>query len=393
MATPEPSASSAQQTMERLLRLLVQKNGSDLYISAHAQPMVRLHGLCVPASSRALGPQDPERLLAALVGEQHAKALRPPHSLQQLLSLPEGGRLRVHGFFQNGSLAFTARYLPATLPSVGPGPAELAPALRALAKATGGLLLLAGSAGAGKSTTAAALMECRNAEISGHILTLEENIEYPLASKKSLVHQLQVGADTASWPSAVAHASRCAADVVYTSEITDAPGAQAALALAQAGVLCIATLRANSTVDALIRFLQYFPQEQRQAVQMQLGITLQALVLQKLLRTKAGPRVAVCEILAPSARIVQLIERGDWSQLRAVDLSQQTGCQSQAQDMLRLQSGGLEFEDAVPLPAADGPSATWGNTLFAEVVDSGRPSAFNPSAGTSSLPITLSLKS
>jgi twitching motility protein PilU len=266
--------------------------------------------------------------------------------------------------------------------------------LHALAKAPGGLLLVAGAAGAGKSTTAAALLECRNSEISGHILALEENTEYLLASKKSLINQQQIGADIASWHSAYDMARNCAADVVYISEINDESSASAALALAQAGVLCIATLNAGTPVDALIRFLQHFPEGERHCVQLQLGTALRAVVLQKLMRTKAGPRVAVCEILAPSERIVQHLERGEFSALRALDLSQQAKCQSLAQDMIRLQNNDLNFEDSLPEAVPSISTTAWGNTMFAEVGESARAAVLgHRSAGAASSPITLSLKS
>ncbi len=392
MATTDPAPSSIQQTMERLLRLLVQKNGSDLYVSANSQPTIRLHGLCAPASSRALGPQDPLQLLAILIGEQDAEALRPPQTLQRMVSLQDGGRLRVHVFFQRGALAFAARYLPATLPCIGHGQGQLSPALHALARAPAGLLLVAGAAGAGKSTTAAALLECRNTEISGHILALEENTEYLFSSKKSLINQQQIGADIASWHSAYEMARTCAADVVYISEINDESGASAALALAQAGVLCIATLNATTPADALIRFLQHFPEGERHGVQLQLGTALRAVVSQKLMRTKAGPRVAVCEILAPSGRIIQHLERGELSELRGIHLSQQAGCQSLAQDMIRLQDNGLSFEDPVPEAASSTSTTSWGHTTYTDFGDSARVALLGQSpTGAATSPIALSL--
>ena len=308
--------------------------------------------------------------------------------------MQDSGRLRVSVFFQRGALAFAVRFLPAAVPSIGHGQGQLSPALHALAKSSSGLVLIAGAAGAGKSTTAAALLECRNTEISGHILALEENTEYLLASKKSLINQQQIGADIASWHSAYDMARHCAADVVYISEIDDESSASAALALAQAGVLCIATMNAATPADALIRFLQHFPEGERRCVQWQLGTALRAVVLQKLMRTKAGPRVAVCEILAPSERIAQHLERGELSELRAMDLSQQAGCQSQAQDMMRLQNNGLNFEDAVPEAAPNTSTTAWGNTTFAEIGDSSRAAVLGQSpAGAASSPITLSLKS
>jgi twitching motility protein PilU len=392
MATTEPAQPGAQQTMERLLRLLVQKNGSDLYISAHAQPTMRLHGLCVPASSRALGSQDPVQLLAVLIGEQSAKALRPPQTLQRMVSLQDSGRLRINVFFQRGALAFSARYLPATLPSIGHGQGQLSPALHALAKSSSGLLLIAGAAGAGKTTTAAALLECRNSEISGHILALEENAEYLLTSKKSLINQQQIGADVASWHSAFELAQRCAADVVLISEINDEASANAALSLAQSGVLCIATINARTAADALLRFVQFFSEGERAGVQTQLGNALLAVVLQKLMRTKAGPRVAVCEILAASAQVAALLEPGAFNALRSLDLSQAAGSQSQTQEMLRMQQNGLSFEDPIPEPANSAGPVSWGNGAFAEAGDSVRATGLGQASNSgTTTPITLSL--
>jgi twitching motility protein PilU len=377
--------------MERLLRLLVEKNGSDLYISANAQPTIRLHGQCVPASSRALGPQDPVELLAILIGEQNARALHPPQTLQKMVNLQDSGRLRVQVFFQRGALAFVARYFPAALPGIGHG--QLSPSLHALAKAPAGLLLIAGAAGAGKSTTAAALLEYRNTQLSGHILALENSTEYLLPSKKSLVNQLQVGVDIDAWDKAFALAGSCAADVVYLSEINDASSAQVALRLAQSGVLSVATINAPSTAQALIHFLQYFPEDQRHSVQMQLGSALQAVVFQKLLRTKAGPRVAVCEILTPSERVALLLERSEWSGLRALDLSQQAGCHSLEQDRLRLQQSGVNFEDAALPTTPSAGAVSWGHTMFGDVGDSVRATVRDHTPPDSaSTTITLSLK-
>lgn len=391
MVATDPSVSGAQQTMERLLRLMVLKNGSDLYISANAQPTMRLHGLCVPASSRALGPQDPAQLLAVLIGEQSVTALRPPLTMQKMVSLQDGGRLRVQVFFQRGALAFSARYLPATLPTIGHAQGQLSPVLQSLAKAPAGLLLISGAAGAGKSTTAAAMLECRNTEISGHILALERNPEYTLISKKSLINQQHIGLDVASWPSAFGLAHQCAADVIYIDEIDDHASAAAALGLAQTGALCIATLNATTPADALVRFLQYFPDGQRIGAQMQLGTALRAVVSQKLMRTKAGPRVAVVEVLGPADHIVRHLERGEFNALKDLDLSQLPSCQSQAQDMVRMQNAGTNFEDHIPQAPSGVAMSSWSNTTFAEGADLGLPQP--PSTASAfSTPITLSLR-
>jgi twitching motility protein PilU len=309
-----------------------------------------------------------------------------------MVSLQDSGRLRINVFFQRGALAFSARYLPATLPSIGHGQGQLSPALHALAKSSSGLLLIAGAAGAGKTTTAAALLECRNSEISGHILALEENAEYLLTSKKSLINQQQIGADVASWHSAFELAQRCAADVVLISEINDEASANAALSLAQSGVLCIATINARTAADALLRFVQFFSEGERAGVQTQLGNALLAVVLQKLMRTKAGPRVAVCEILAASAQVAALLEPGAFNALRSLDLSQAAGSQSQTQEMLRMQQNGLSFEDPIPEPANSAGPVSWGNGAFAEAGDSVRATGLGQASNSgTTTPITLSL--
>ena len=388
MATTEPAQPGAQQTMERMLRLLVQKNGSDLYISAHAQPVLRLHGLCVPASSRRLGMQEPVDLLAALIGEQAAKSVRPPQTLQRVVSLPDGGRLRVNVFFQRGTLAFSARYLPATLPSIGE--AQLTPVLGTLAKANSGLVLIAGSAGAGKTTTAASLLDHRNTEISGHILVIEEHCEYLLQSKKSLINQQQVGADIASWHSAYELAQRCAPDVVFISELNDGTSAAAALQLAQSGHLCIATVNATSVPEALQRFMQFFPDYERSTIGVQLSSALHAVVVQKLLRTKAGPRAAVCDILRNSEAIAGILLAGSMHELARLDLDQLAGGLSWGQDLARLQAQGLAFEEtAYAEPAASNPPS-WGHTTFADFSGGARNAGSAASAAAS--PFSLSLR-
>jgi twitching motility protein PilU len=159
MASAEPVTSADREGMERLLRLLVQKNGSDLYLSAHSLPVVRLHGLCVPASSKALGPSDPEEVLGLLIGTQRAQALRAPDSLHCVTTLAGIGQFRVSAFFQRGTLALALRPIPLQVPQLEDS--RLAPALREVVMAKSGLVLITGSAGAGKTSTAACLLDYR----------------------------------------------------------------------------------------------------------------------------------------------------------------------------------------------------------------------------------------
>jgi twitching motility protein PilU len=375
--------------MERLLRLLVQKNGSDLYLSANSLPVVRLHGLCVPASSKALGPSDPEEVLGLLIGTQRAQALRAPDSLQCVATLAGIGQFRFSAFFQRGTLALALRPIPLQMPQLEDS--RLAPALRDVVMAKGGLVLITGSAGAGKTSTAACLLDYRNRQTSGHILTLEQPIEYQLESKKSVVNQVAIGTDTADWSSAFAGIAKQACDLVLVGEIHDAEGARAALQCAQSGILCVAILNSASAGQALNRWVQFFPAADRPDVQNQLSQCLNAVVVQKLARTKQGPRAALCEIFVNARTSADMIARGAFGELDRVDISRYPGSLSFEQDASRLQSQGLAFEsDDGPL-SSGAVTPMWGASRFAASQGTGigdsRPS------DRLSQPFTLAIKS
>lgn len=389
MASAEPVTSAVREGMERLLRLLVQKNGSDLYLSAHSLPVVRLHGLCVPASSKALGPSDPEEVLGLLIGTQRAQALRAPDSLQCVATLAGIGQFRVSAFFQRGTLAIALRPIPLQVPHLEES--RLAPALRDVVMAKGGLVLITGSAGAGKTSTAACLLDYRNRQTSGHILTLEQPIEYQLESKKSVVNQVTIGTDTADWSSAFAGIAKQACDLVLIGEIHDPEGARAALQCAQSGILCVAILNSASAGQALNRWVQFFPAADRPDVQNQLSQCLNAVVVQKLARTKQGPRAALCEIFVNARTSTDMIARGAFGELDRVDISRYPGSLSLEQDASRLQSQGLAFEsDDGPL-SSDAVTPMWGASRFAASQGTGigdsRPS------DRLSQPFTLAIKS
>ena len=392
MTSVEPASPAAREGLERLLRLLVQKNGSDLYLSANSLPVVRIHGLCVPASSKALGPSDPAEVLALLIGTQRAQALRAPDSLQCVATLADIGQFRVSAFFQRGSLALALRPIPLQVPHLEKS--QLAPALRDVAMAKSGLVLISGSAGAGKTSSTACLLDYRNRQTSGHILTLEQPIEYQLESKKSVVNQVAIGSDTADWKSAFVGIAKQACDVVFISEVHDAASAQAALQCAQAGMLCVATLTSASAGQALNRLVQFLPAADRADAQNQLSQCLNAVIVQKLSRTKQGPRAALCEILVNAHTSAQTIARGAFGELDRMDISRYPGSLSFEQDASRLQSQGMVFDsDETASGSALGVSVMpiWGASRFAESQETGigvaRP------GDQLSQPITLAIKS
>ena len=392
MANAEPASSTPLEGLERLLRLLVQKNGSDLYLSANSLPVVRIHGICVPASSKALGPSDTSQVLTLLIGAQRTQALQAPDRLQCVATLAEIGQFRINAFFQRGSLALALRPIPAQVPQLEKSP--LAPALRDLAMAKSGLVLISGSAGAGKTSTAACLVDYRNRQASGHILTIEQPIEYQLEPKKSVVNQMAIGTDAASWESAFEGIAKQACDLVFISEIQDAASARAALQCAQAGVLCLVTLNGASAGKALNRLVQFFPAADRPDAQNQLSQCLNAVVVQKLARTKQGPRAALCEILVNSHASNEMIFRGAFDELDQMDISRYPGSLSFEHDADRLQSQGLDFDrDESPSSSSLGNSVApiWGSSRFADSQDTGNAST-RPS-DRASAPITLAIKS
>jgi twitching motility protein PilU len=392
MTNAEPAFPAPREGLDRLLRLLVQKNGSDLYLSANSLPVVRLHGICVPASSKLLGASDIAQLLALLVGTQRAQALQAPDQLHCVVTLDDIGQFRVNAFFQRGFLSLTLRPIAAQVPHLETG--QLAPALRDLAMAKTGLLVISGGAGTGKTSTAAALLDYRNRQTSGHILTLEQPIEYQIEPKKCVVNQIGIGTDTASWDSAFEGAAKRACDVVFISEIHDAASARAALQLAQDGMLCVITMNGTSAGQTLNRLVQVFPAADRPAAQNQLSQCLKAVVVQRLARTKQGQRAALCEILVNGHTSGEIIARGAFAELDHMDISYYPGSLSFRHDADRLLSQGVVFdkdENALSNVLGNSVMPVWGSSRFVDSKDAGTGVA--GSADKASPPITLSIKS
>ena len=338
--TAEPSV--FRSGLEPLLRVLVQKNGSDLYLSANNPPMVRINGYCVPVSSRPLAPQTPQEMLQSLPGQTGEFGVVPGQTQQFALTVPDCGRFRMQTYFQQGTLALAIRHLPLEIPALQDS--ALPPVLRKLAMAASGLVLLVGPSGSGKSTTAASMLDFRNSQVSGHILTLEDPIEYVFSYKKSVFNQIEAGADSQHWHDSIQLALRHRSDVVYISDIHDAQSMTAAMDLALGGALCIATLVAPDCEQAIERVLAFYPVAERPAVQRKLSKALKSVVAQKMMRTEQGQHHPVCEVLANSLRVAEIIRLGDLHDIGVV--LQQTDAQrgqSFEMDMARLRNLGVHI--------------------------------------------------
>ncbi len=334
-------------TMERILRLMHEKRASDLYLSANAPALIKINGQTVPINSQILAVDMPRSLLAEVVAPEHIAELETSGELNIAISMPGVGRFRVSAMRQRGTYAVVIRYINGEIPSLDS--LNVPPVLSELIMAKRGLLLVVGATGAGKSTTLAAMIDHRNQNLSGHILTIEEPVEYLFRNKKSVVNQREIGTDTASLQVALKNALRQAPDVILIGEIRDRETMGAAIAYAQTGHLCIATLHANNSHQALNRILNFYPVEVRPTMLGDLATTLRAIVSQRLLRTPTGDRVPAVEVLLNTAFVADLIAKGDFSGVKeAMEKSIAEGSQTFEADLARLiTEGRIDRKEAI----------------------------------------------
>jgi twitching motility protein PilU len=322
-------------TMERILRLMGEKKASDVYLSAHAPALIKINGQCVPINNQALPPDAPRNLLAEVLPMERITELEETGELNMGFPLSGVGRFRVSAMRQRGSYAAVIRFISIDIPSLASLSVPMI--LGDLIMEKRGLLLMVGATGAGKSTTLAAMMDHRNENVSGHILTIEDPVEFLFKNKKSIVNQREIGTDTQNLQTALKNALRQAPDVILIGEIRDRETMSAAITYAQSGHLCLATMHANNSYQALNRILSFYPVEVRQTMLGDLGAALKAVVSQRLLRTTSGSRTPAVEVLLNTKLISELIEKGDFSGVKeAMEKSMAEGSQSFEQDIAKL---------------------------------------------------------
>jgi len=321
--------------MERILRLMAERKASDIYLSAHSPVMIRINGICVPINAQVLPATAPLALLSEVVPEARIQELENTGELNMAVALEGAGNYRISAMRQRGTYAVVVRHIASVIPSFAD--LNLPDILKTLIMDKRGLILMVGATGAGKTTTLASMLDYRNENASGHILTVEEPIEFTYTNKKSLVNQRDVGSDTTSLHVALKNALRQAPDVIQIGEIRDRETMTAAIAYAQSGHLCVATLHANNSYRALNRILSFFPVEVRPTLLGDLGGALRAIVSQRLLRTPAGARVPALEVMLNTALVADLIEKGDFSAVKeAMQQSMAEGSQTFEEDIARL---------------------------------------------------------
>jgi twitching motility protein PilU len=321
--------------MERILRLMADKKASDVYLSAHAPAMIKINGEAIPINSQILPPDAPRNLLAEVLPPERIEELEELGELNMAFPLAGVGNFRISGFKQRSTYAAVIRYVPSEIPPLES--LNVPPILAELIMEKRGLLLMVGSTGAGKSTTLAAMMDHRNATTTGHILTIEDPVEFLFTNKKSVVNQREVGSDTQSLQVALKNALRQAPDVILIGEIRDRETMSAAIAYSQSGHLCLATMHANNSYQALNRILSFYPVEVRNTMLGDLGAAMKAIVSQRLLRTQAGGRAPAVEVMLNTKLISELIEKGDFSGVKeAMEKSMAEGSQTFEMDIAKL---------------------------------------------------------
>lgn len=341
-------------TMERILRLMAEKKASDVYLSAHAPAMIKINGQTIPINSQVLPPEAPRNLLSEIVPPARIEELVETGELNMAVPLDGVGNFRVSAMRQRGNYAVVIRFVPDNVPPLDS--LNVPPILSEIVMEKRGLVLMVGATGAGKSTTLAAMIDHRNENATGHILTIEEPIEYVYRNKRSIINQREVGRDTASLQIGLKNALRQAPDVILIGEIRDRETMSAAIAYAQSGHLCMATLHANNSYQALNRILNFYPVEVRPTMLGDLAAALRAIVSQRLLRTHTGGRVPAMEVLLNTALVADLIQKSDFSAVReAMEKSLAVGSQSFEQDLARLVIDGLVSRNEA-LVHADSPN-------------------------------------
>jgi twitching motility protein PilU len=339
-------------TIDALLNHIIKLDASDLYLTAGKAPVFRVNGAGL-AGKTALSAEQVETLVNSLLStEQSVEFAR---ELELNFALVRGeGRFRINVFRQRGALGMVARLVRTsirTLSELG-----LPDVMKSIAMSRRGLVLVVGATGSGKSTLLAALLDHRNTNESGHILTVEDPIEFMHSHKQSIVTQREVGTDTRSYAAALKNALRQAPDVVMIGEIRDAETMESAIAFAETGHLCLSTLHANNANQALERILNFVPPSRQQEIRLQLSLNLRAVVSQRLVAATSGGRVAALEILLDTPRMRDLVKAGEIEAIKdAIVQSSPDGCRTFDQSLFELYASGA-IGEAQALECADSPN-------------------------------------
>ncbi|MBE0586988.1 MAG: PilT/PilU family type 4a pilus ATPase, partial [Hydrogenophaga sp.] len=296
------------------LSLMVSHGASDLFLSSGSSAALKVQGVVRRLSEPSLDPSRTQRLAYSVMRESQIRGFEATLECDLAIALPGLGRFRVNVYRQRGDVAVVVRHINAKIPSLDG--LKLPPVLKKLAQLKRGLVLVVGAAGSGKSTTLAAMLDHRNRNLSGHILTVEDPMEFEHSHGLSIVDQREVGLDTQSFDEALRHAMREAPDVIMIGEIRDRDTMQHAMAYAETGHLCVSTLHANNANQAIQRILNFFPETAHKQILMDLSLNLKGVVGQRLIRGAADKLVPAVEVMLLSPYIADLIQKGQTDDIK-----------------------------------------------------------------------------
>jgi twitching motility protein PilU len=344
---PEKNKGDAMSAMKRLFQVMADKKASDIFMSVGAPINIKINGVAVPVNQAIMTPDTVRQLLYEILNERQIREFEEDMELNTAISVEGVGSFRISAFRQKGAPAVVVRYIPNLIPNIDT--LGLPDVVKDVIMQKRGLILMVGATGSGKSTALAAMLDYRNERKSGHILTLEDPVEFIFQNKKSIVNQREVGTDTQTLETALKNALRQAPDCILIGEIRDKPTMSMALAYAQTGHLCLATLHANNSYHAMNRIINFYPLETRASLLLDLAAALQAVISLRLVRTKTGARVPAVEILLNTRNISELIEKGEISEMKeALEKSLAPGSQTFEQALFKLfMDGKITQEEAL----------------------------------------------
>ena len=387
--------------LDKLFLLMAEKQASDLFISAGAAIHIKIQGHAMPINQQIMEPPMIQRMVYEMLSAEQIARFEQEKELNLSFGRRDVGNFRVNVFYQRNSVAVVVRFIQGEIPTIDS--LGLPDTLADVVMEKRGLVLVVGATGSGKSTTLASMIDHRNRNKAGHILTVEDPIEYLFKHRLSVVNQREVGIDTHSWHEALRNAMRQAPDCILIGEIRDRETMQAALSYSQTGHLCLATLHANNAYHALNRIVNFFPLENRPLLYLDLAVALKSVISQRLVRQPNGKRIPAVEVLMNTRHVAELIERGDLNEVKeAMEQTLAPGSQTFEQDLYRLYHDKvISLEEA--LANADSPTnlhwlinnAQVKNADASKVADPTAPSfdfeRTQPEAGASFSEFTLQL--
>ncbi|MBI3603670.1 MAG: PilT/PilU family type 4a pilus ATPase [Nitrospirae bacterium] len=313
--------------MHDILNVMVEKDASDVYLTVDLPPMYRVQGVTQPVGEARFTNEQLETLAAAVMRDTQRQEFTATMEMNLALFYPDLGRFRVNIFRQRGNVGFVIRQIKMEIASIDT--LGLPPVIKDIAMSKRGLVLFVGGTGSGKSTSLAAMIDHRNTASTGHIVTIEDPVEFVHPHKQSVVTQREVGFDTHSFQAALKNTLRQAPDVILIGEIRDTDTMEAAITFAETGHLCLGTLHANNANQAIERIINFFPSERHAQIYLQLSMNMRAIISQRLIPSVDGKRVAALEVLLDTPRVKDLIKKSEIDHLKeAMEQGVQEGCQT-----------------------------------------------------------------